>query len=98
MAALASRQNTPFQANAPPSGASVQVSWDAVSGATSYRVYYGTNTGLYDQAFGSGINVGNVTTYTINGLSPGVTYYIAVTASDGSNESDFGNEITKVAA
>lgn len=80
-------------------GGSVTVSWDAVPGASYYRVYYGTSTGLYDQEFGSGINVGNVTTYEVTGLVIGTTYYITVTATDGSgNESDYGNETTKVAA
>lgn len=79
-------------------GGTASVSWDAVAGALSYRVYYGAETGLYDQPFGSGLDVGNVITYTITGLTVGVTYYITVTAVDGSgNESEFGNEVAKVA-
>jgi hypothetical protein len=55
-----------------------------------YKIYYGTAAGAYDQA----IDVGNVTTYTLTGLSPGQTYYIAATAYDTSKvESGYSNEV-----
>ena len=80
-------------------GGSVTVLWDAAPGATGYVLYYGTATRLYDQAKGAGIAVGNVTSYTLTGLTPGVTYYVAPAAVDGSgNESDVSQEISKVAA
>ena len=49
---------------------------------SSYRVYYGTTTGVYQneieiQSDGSSNGVA-----TINGLTPGVTYYFVVTAFD----------------
>jgi hypothetical protein len=57
-----------------------------------YKVYYGTSPGTY----GTPLNVGNVTTYTIGNLSSGTTYYFAVTAIDISgNESDYSNEVSK---
>ena len=79
-------------------GASLTVTWDAVTGADSYKVYYGTETMLYDQEWGSGTDVGNVTTYAITGLFAATTYYCAVTTVDGGVESDFGNEMVGVAA
>jgi chitodextrinase len=72
--------------------------WDAVNFPTlsGYRVYVGTSSGTYQQAPGSGINVGNVTTYTVTGLGAGTRYYFAVTAFDGSNnESGYSNEVFK---
>jgi hypothetical protein len=59
-----------------------------------YKVYYGTTSGTY----GSPINVGNVTTYTLAGLTPGQSYFIVVTAYDSSdNESGYSNEVSGVA-
>jgi len=72
--------------------------WDAVNYPTlsGYRVYVGTSSGTYQQAPGSGINVGNVTTYTVTGLGAGTRYFFAVTAFDGSNnESGYSNEVFK---
>jgi fibronectin type 3 domain-containing protein len=73
--------------------------WNASTATTvtGYRVYYGNSPGVYLQAFGSGIAVGNATTYTASNLTKGKTYYFAVTAVDGSgNESSFSNEASKV--
>jgi chitodextrinase len=74
------------------------LTWDAVTYPTlsGYRVYYGTSPGNYLQSAGQGINVGNVTTYPVTGLSSGTRYYFAVTAFDSSgNESGFSNEVFK---
>jgi chitodextrinase len=74
------------------------LAWDAVTYPTlsGYRVYYGTAPGTYLQPLGQGINAGNVTTYTVTGLSSGTRYYFAVTAYDTSNnESGFSNEVFK---
>jgi hypothetical protein len=57
-----------------------------------YKIYYGTLTRNYTKV----INVGNVTTYTIENLNPD-TYYFAVTAYDNSgNESGYSNEVSKI--
>jgi hypothetical protein len=73
----------------------MNVTWSAVSGATSYRLYYGTASGDYIQSYGAGLNVGNVTSYTVEGLSSG-TYYVAVTAIDSSGaETGYSNEQVK---
>jgi hypothetical protein len=74
------------------------LTWDAVADAdlSGYRVYYGTASGTYFQPLGTGISVGNVTTYQFTGLSSGTRYYFAVTAVDTSNnESAFSNEVFK---
>jgi fibronectin type 3 domain-containing protein len=62
-----------------------------------YRVYYGTASRTYLQVKGSGVNTAQATTFVVNNLQAGKTYYFAVTAYDASqNESDYSAEVTKV--
>ncbi len=57
-----------------------------------YKIYYGTSSNNYFQ----NIDVGNVTTYTIDNLTDGLTYYFVATAYDTSgNESQYSNEVNK---
>jgi hypothetical protein len=81
------------------SGASATLSWSSVVGdetLAGYRVYYGTAPRDYFQARGSGLDVGNVTSYRLTGLNAATTYYFAVTAYDWAlNESVFSNETVK---
>jgi Fibronectin type III domain len=67
----------------PAHAGSVTLSWDANSepNVVGYTVYYGTQPGVY--AFGKA--VGNVTTWTVDNLPGGQTYYFALKAvsSDG---------------
>jgi len=59
-------------------------------GLSGYKLYYGTAS----HSYGTSINVGNVTTYTVTGLGSG-NYYFALTAFDGSGkESSFSNEVS----
>ncbi|MFQ5823053.1 MAG: FlgD immunoglobulin-like domain containing protein [bacterium] len=72
---------------------SVTVSWDANSESdlSGYKIYHGTESRNYSQV----IDVGNVTSYTVNNLENGKTYYFAVTAYDFSqNESGFSEEVS----
>lgn len=77
---------------------SVNLAWDANTepDLAGYKIYYGTASGVY----GTPIDVGNVTAYTLTGLTEGVTYYLAATAYDDEeppNESDFSQELTHTA-
>lgn len=57
-----------------------------------YKIYYRTSSSGY----GSPIDVGNVLTYTIPGLTEGLTYHFALTAYDTSlNESVRSAEVAK---
>lgn len=69
--------------------------WDAASGATGYRLYWGTSSGSYSQAAGAGWDVGLVTSYPLGSLSlsAGVTYYMVVRAYNASVEGSSSNEI-----
>ena len=70
----------------------VVLSWDPVtaSNLAGYKVNYGTASGVY----GTPIPVGNITSYTVTGLSSG-TYYLAVAAFETSGSvSDYSNEVS----
>jgi hypothetical protein len=66
------------------------LSWGAVEGASSYVIWYGTSAGNYLY----GANVGNTTSYTVQGLGAG-TYYFIVRAHDSAgNGSGNSNEVS----
>ena len=73
--------------------AQIRLAWDqnTESDLAGYKVYYGTTSGTY----GTPIDAGNVTTYTMTGLTLGQTYFVTVTAYDTSpNESGYSNEVS----
>ena len=75
----------------PVYGIDVNLAWDpnTESNLAGYNVYFGTAS----RSYGSPINVGNRTTYTVTGLS-GTVFYFAVTAVDTSGvESGFSSEV-----
>lgn len=72
--------------------ATVTVAWDPNPEPTvaGYYMYYGTSSGRYT----NNVDVGSATTCAISALQEGVTYYLAVTAYDGSgNQSGYSDEI-----
>jgi aryl-phospho-beta-D-glucosidase BglC (GH1 family) len=80
----------PVQAPAAPTGvtaaagnAQVQVSWLAVTGATSYTVKYATAAGGPYQTAASGLTT---PTFTQTGLANGTTYYYVVSATNSGGE------------
>lgn len=71
--------------------ADLRLAWDAVSGASGYTLHYGTSSRNYTAQ----LNTGAATSGTITGLSPGVTYYIAVTAvNSAGTRSGYSNEVS----
>ena len=69
------------------------LAWDASTDTNiaNYKLYYGTISGSYTQV----VSAGPVTQTTITGLTPGTTYFLAVTASDSTGlESAYSNEIS----
>jgi len=91
----ASGTSAAASATTPAPDTTATLTWDAVAVATGYRVYYGTSPGTYFQAPGQGLDVGNVTTHMLTGLSTGTRFYFAVTAYDSNDESPYSNEVFK---
>ena len=74
-------------------GAQVTVSWDAnvETNLAGYRVYHG----IASRNYATTTDVGNVTDAIVSGLSPGATYFFAVTAYDTAGlESLFSDEVS----
>ncbi len=73
--------------------ASVTLRWQANSepDIAGYNLYYGTAS----RSYGPPMPTGNTTSYTVDNLVEGQTYYFALTALDTSgNESGYSSEIT----
>jgi alpha-tubulin suppressor-like RCC1 family protein len=67
----------------PAAANSIQLGWEPSSGATAYQVCLGSLPGDCDVV--NWLNVGNVTTWTVNlPLRPGTTYWWQVRATSGS--------------
>lgn len=78
---------------------SIQVKYPRISNATSYRILFGTESGVYTNEFtevyfngykGSGIFTHDKAAFST--LEPG-TYYVTVRAMNGNTEVAYGNEI-----
>jgi fibronectin type 3 domain-containing protein len=87
-----SKSGTPVQLPAPSiivfsKNGSLEVSWDTVTDATGYEVYYHTaDDSAGATQFGGDITI---TTETITGLTNGTTYYVWVKAKDSGGTSDY---------
>lgn len=66
------------------------ITWDASTGATSYKLFVGTASGNYDVVNGTTVSA---TTYELN-LSPSTTYYAKLVSNDGSADSTGNLEIS----
>jgi len=76
--------------------AQVKLAWDpnTESDVVGYKIYYGTSSKSYTGS----VDVGNVTSYHLTGLSKGETYYISVSAYNASgSESGYSSEVSGVA-
>ena len=70
-----------------PMDGAVRIEWSPVrgTGIVGYRVYFGTDSGRYfgdGGAHASPIDVGNVTSFIVDGLTNGTLYFFAVGAYD----------------
>lgn len=77
-----------------PTTGSADLSWaaNAEPDLAGYKVYIGTQSGLYDPP----ITLGTVTAYTATNLASGKTYYFCISAfKSASNESPCSAEVSK---
>jgi len=69
------------------------VSWDSVSGATSYNIYWSCESGVTKTNYEGKIEEITTTSYIHTGLTNGITYYYVVTAFNEYGESNESNEV-----
>jgi hypothetical protein len=67
----------------------VVLAWDPSAGATGYALHYGQASGAYATT----LDTGAATQASVNGLTPGLTYYFAATAYNATDDSGFSNEV-----
>ena len=76
--------------------AQIKLAWNAntETDLAGYKVYWGTSS----RSYGSPVDAGKVTQYTLTGLTSGISYFVSVTAYDlSNNESGFSSEVSGVA-
>lgn len=66
------------------------LAWNAVEGANTYIVYYGTVSGDYIYA----ARVGNITAYTVQGLAAGSYFFVVRAVDAADNQSGNSNEVS----
>jgi len=84
---------TPTDVAAAADDGKATISWNAVSGATSYYVYWATTSGVSKTSY-TGKITGATSPYPHTGLTNGTTYYYVVTAINGYGESSESSQVS----
>src|SRR5512139_2133798 len=82
--------------SSPALAAQIKLAWDANTEPylTGYKIYWGNAS----KSYGTPLDVGKVTQFTLTGLTAGNTYFITVTAYGLlTNESTYSNEVSGIA-
>ena len=76
------------------------IAWSAIGNATGYNLYIAQESidsaDNYASLIGGDLILNATSPYSLTGLGNGETYYVAVTALAGTEESDLSNELTVV--
>ena len=86
-----SKPATPTMNSISASGNTITVTWNKVSGATKYTVYYGTSTSTWGA---SSADAGDTDSYTITGLSYNKKYYVWVKATNSTGTSNASDNLS----
>jgi len=73
------------------SSSSISVSWNPVSGAQNYKVYYGTNSSSITSLASSTVTG---TSYIHNELQAETTYYYRIIAANSGGDSDYSSTVS----
>lgn len=74
---------------------SIEVGWSAVTGAVGYAIDVSTNSG-FSSFIINNLDIGNVTSYDITGLTTNVLYYIRVRTYNNFSISDDSNTVSQL--
>lgn len=83
--------STPTLGGFQASATSVMLTWNSVGPVTHYSLRYGTSPGDYQ--YGA-TNIGNVISFEVKDLQPGVAYYFQVTGVNDCAAGHWSNEFT----
>ncbi len=90
--ATATLPPAPTGVTATPGAEQVTIAWTAVSGATTYHIYWATTTGVTPA---TGTEIPNATSpYLQTGLTAGTTYYYVVTAENAAGQGPASAEVS----
>lgn len=70
----------------------VLLNWTKLNDAVGYTIKYGTISGIYTNT----LDVGNVTSYKVTGLTNGTKYFFTVTAQNNAGVGSSSNEVNAV--
>ena len=73
----------------------IDLQWSAVSGATGYKLYYGTGTGNPSGNETIVIGIGDPVTRTVTGLAQAQNYSFRLKATNATGDSAFGPKLTQ---
>ena len=89
--------STPTGVSATAEDGQITISWDSVSWATSYNIYWATWPGVSKTNY-EGVVYDATSPYTHTGLTNGIPYYYVVTAENSYGESGESSEVSATPA
>ncbi|GBF32636.1 chitinase [Desulfocucumis palustris] len=84
------RPDAPTGLKATAGNCCVTLSWHPVAGATGYKIFYSESSGGHYNQVASGVAG---TSYTVDGLTNGETYYFMVKSSNSNGDSEYSNKV-----